>query len=556
MRTGAQAPARDVVRVTGLFVALTLLLAYPLSVHPAGTVLPLGGDTRLFLWTLGWDVHALTHRPWAVFDANIFAPERLTLAYSENCIGSALIAAPFLWIARNPILAMNAVVLVSCVLCGVGTYVLGRQLGLSRAGSVVAGIVFAFAPPRFLRLGQLHLATVQWVPFCLMYVDRYFSGGRPHDARLAAVFFAWQVLTSGHAALFLIVALACLATWRSIRREPLRIANLPRDLGVVGAACLAIVLLLMVPYMMVRHDQGWVRTLEESRIWSPNAASFLESPSHVHRLAQSVFHWQTRGARAALFPGILPLLLAPIGVWAVVRDRSVRARLGVYLVVAIVSVWLALGPDYGLYALMYKLPASNFIRVPSRYMTLTLLALAILAGGGFDGVSRRLSRGVQTALAVAVPVLLLVEFAVIPLGAVPYDASVPAADRWLAGRPAPFVVAEVPVVSARDEAMANSRQSIYMIHSTAHWQKTVHGYSGFEPPRHTAAYRELLQFPDPASLQRVQQLGVDYVVVHVSYYRPDEWSRVRERLAAYASRLALIYNDGESRVYALRKAGS
>jgi len=204
----------DTLRVTALFVALTLGLAYPLSVHPATTVLPMGGDTRLFLWMLGWDVHALTHRPWAVFDANIFAPERLTLAYSENCLGSALIAAPFLWLTRNPVLAMNAVVLLSCVLCGVGGYLLGRQLGLSRGGSLVAGVIFAFAPPRFLRLGQVHLAPVQWIPFCLLYLDRYFQSARPRDLKIAAAFFAVQVLTSGHAGLFLIVAIGCLVAWR------------------------------------------------------------------------------------------------------------------------------------------------------------------------------------------------------------------------------------------------------------------------------------------------------------------------------------------------------
>jgi hypothetical protein len=83
MRAGGAAPDRDLVWVTAAFTVLTLILVYPLSVHPASTALPLGGDTRLFLWTIGWDVHALTHQPWALFDANIFAPERLTPLLGE-----------------------------------------------------------------------------------------------------------------------------------------------------------------------------------------------------------------------------------------------------------------------------------------------------------------------------------------------------------------------------------------------------------------------------------------------------------------------------------------
>ena len=71
-------------RITLLVLVLTLVLAYPLSVHPATTILPLGSDTNLFLWLLQWDVHALTHQPLSIFDANIYYPFRHTLAYLER----------------------------------------------------------------------------------------------------------------------------------------------------------------------------------------------------------------------------------------------------------------------------------------------------------------------------------------------------------------------------------------------------------------------------------------------------------------------------------------
>jgi hypothetical protein len=556
MRAGVAARAtREVVWITALFLALTLALCYPLSLHPGSTVLPLGGDTRLYLWTLEWDVHALTHRPWAVFDANIFAPEHLTLAYSENCLGSALIAAPVLWLSGNAVLAMNVVVLLSCVLCGIGMYLLARELGVSRAGSLLAGLIFAFAPPRFLRLGQLHLAPVQWMPFCLAYLHRYFAGSRSRDLKIAVGLFALQVMTSGHAGLILIVAILCLVAWRAIRREPLRLASLPRDLGVAGGAGLALVVLLMLPYERVQREQSWVRTIEEAQVWSPNAASFLESPSHVHRFIRSFLPPLSGRPKAALFPGVIPLLLALGGVWAVVCHPRMREQAGAYLVILVLSVWLALGPDYGLYTIVHKLPAWNLIRVPSRYVTLSLLALAILAAHGFDAMLGVMRSSRRSLVAAAMAVLLVAEFAVAPLDAVHYESEIPAADRWLAGRPKPFVVAEVPVLSSRDEARASSRQSIYMMHSTAHWQKTVHGYSGFEPPRHTALYRALTSFPDGTSLEQLEQLGVNYVVVHTTYYPQDEWAQTRARLATYSSRLRLLYNDGQSRVYVLNTPG-
>ena len=176
-------------RVAFLYSVLTIALAYPMSRDPAGTVLSNSPDTNLFMWTLAWDTHAFTHQPLAIFDANIYYPERDTLAYSENLIGSAFFAAPVLWVTGNMVLAMNLVALLSCVLCGLGAWLLARRAGVGPAGAVVAGLVFAFSPPRFLRLDQLHLTTIQRVPFGLACLHAYLDEGRARDLRLFAACF-------------------------------------------------------------------------------------------------------------------------------------------------------------------------------------------------------------------------------------------------------------------------------------------------------------------------------------------------------------------------------
>ena len=137
------------------------------------------------MWTLAWNTHAFVHQPLSIFDANIFYPQRNSLAFSENLIGSALFAAPVLWLTGNPVLAVNVVSLLSVVLCGLGAYVLGRRVGLSPAAAVLAGLIFAFSPPRFLRFSQIHLTVVQWIPFALASLHAYLDGGRRRDLLLA-----------------------------------------------------------------------------------------------------------------------------------------------------------------------------------------------------------------------------------------------------------------------------------------------------------------------------------------------------------------------------------
>src|SRR5262249_40141683 len=135
-------------------------------------------------------------------------------AYSENLIGGALLVAPIEWVLHEPILAMNLAALITVPLSALGAYVLARRLGLSVAASAVCGLVFGFAPPRFLRMEQAHLTAVQWIPFSLAYAHTYLNTGRARDLRVAILFFTAEVLASGHGAVFLSAALLGLVLYR------------------------------------------------------------------------------------------------------------------------------------------------------------------------------------------------------------------------------------------------------------------------------------------------------------------------------------------------------
>jgi hypothetical protein len=310
------------VRAAILYVALTLYLAFPLSVHPDSRVMSASPDTNLFMWTLAWDVHALTHQPLHIFDANIYYPERHTLAYSENLIGSALFAAPVLWITGNMVLAMNVVSLLSCVLCGVGAYVLARRLGVSVAGATLAGLIFGFSPARLFRLEQLHLTTIQWVPFGLASAHAYYEDGRRRDMLRTLAFFTLQALTSGHGAVFLVISLLGLKAYTFARGGRMPIAKRVRDVGIAGVLLVLPALLMVLPYFAVQREMGLRRTLEN---WAVSWPSFGASPSYVHSWVQAHLglHWN-EGADAYLFPGYVPLVLALLA-WIRLRPDTTDA---------------------------------------------------------------------------------------------------------------------------------------------------------------------------------------------------------------------------------------
>jgi len=552
------------VAVVGVFVLLTAILTFPLSLEPGTRVLPLSADTRLFLWTLAWDVHALFSQPLRLFDANIFHPEPRTLAYSEHLVGSALVGAPFLLATDNPVLALNVVVLLSCVLSGAGTFLLARQLGIGYAGAFAAGVIFAFGPPRFTRLAQLHLATLQWIPFCLAFVHAYLQAGRRRDLLLAFAFFTLQSVTSGHGGLFLFLSLLALGLYLVARRQlpPLRV--LLRDVGVAGVLLLALNLPFLVPYFRVQRELGLHRTIGAVYDWVPNAASFLASPTHVDQALLSFVPSLERAvadAKAYMFPGWLPLIL--VGALLLLRSARQEAPretrdpgIAFYAVLAGLSLWASLGPPFGLYTALYKLlPGFDLIRVPSRLAILTLLAVAVLAGAGADRLVERVRPGARGAAGSLLVLLLVAEFAQLPLQAPAYAIEVGDVDRWLAQRPKPFVAAELPVAAPTDAIASARYHSHYMLHSMLHWQPMVNGYSGFVPPRHEMLFDQLTRFPDEGSVRALERLGVNYVVLHRGDYGEERFAKaVADAQALFPTRLVLEHEASDGRVYSVRFA--
>jgi hypothetical protein len=89
------------------------------------------------------------------------------------------------------------------------------------------------------------------------------------------------------------------------------------------------------------------------------------------------------------------------------------------------------------------------------------------------------------------------------------------------------------------------------LHSTAHWQKTVHGWSGLLPPGHFELFTRMTRFPDESSLRLLQEFGVNYVVVHTDLYSQSERAEIERRLDAFHGRLELRYSDDTGRVYGL-----
>jgi hypothetical protein len=79
---------RETARAGVLYLALTLLLTWPLSFNPATTAAPGDPDTDLFVWTLAWNTHALNLTVAPGSSVLLSVKNNITTGVAPNSLGT------------------------------------------------------------------------------------------------------------------------------------------------------------------------------------------------------------------------------------------------------------------------------------------------------------------------------------------------------------------------------------------------------------------------------------------------------------------------------------
>src|SRR5438132_1707075 len=167
------------------YVVLAFALTWPLARDLAHNIPGDFGDPLLNAWILAWDADHLLrvlaghgdalHGFW---NANIYYPHPLALAYSEHLIAQAIQIAPIYALTKNPVLCYNLLFLSTFVLSGLGMFLFVREITGSKGAAFVAGLAYAFAPYRFGTLPHVQVLSSAWMPFALFGFRRFFATRR------------------------------------------------------------------------------------------------------------------------------------------------------------------------------------------------------------------------------------------------------------------------------------------------------------------------------------------------------------------------------------------
>jgi len=460
------------------------------------------GDPLMLTWVLAWVAHQLPRAPAHLFDANMFYPERNTLAFSETLIVPGVIVAPLHWLGVGSILVYNLVFLSGFALSGVGAALLVRRLTGSIGAAILAGIVFAFPPYRIDHYAHLQLQQTQFIPLAMWAFHVLLDTGRLRHGVLLGVFVAGQMLSCMYYGLFLVpyMAVACGAMLIADRR-------MPRERLVALAAGAAVLFVAMIPvgraYMAARNvvgERGRAEAAENSATWR----SYL-APPEVNTLYGKVFARFMQPERR-LFPGFVAIGLAMVALWPPLNATRLAYGLGLVL-----AFDVSLGFNGLIYPVLYDyfLPFKA-LRIPARMGLMVGFSLAVLAGYGATRIAAPLrSDSMRMAVFGVLGVLMLIEYSSIPLPFWMAPSYPPETYGDLVrdrGDSPTAVLFEFPTSALDDPA--------YLYYSTFHWQSLVNGYSGFFPPSYRRLAAAVQNFPDEPSMDAIKSHGTRYLVIH------------------------------------------
>lgn len=291
--------------------------------------------------------------------------------------------------------AVQLMVVTHLFLAGMFTWLLLRDLGLTRTAAVAGAITFMFSDLYVTHIGNLNIiATAAWLPLALLCFRRALNRSGWGWVAWSGVVLATAALV-GHAQMFLYIciALGLYALWEMYerRRDKKLSGMVVAKLALCGAiafglAALAILPALDLPRYTVRAEMRY-----------PDAAEFAIPPAGLLGILMPGFWGRGAGGfwgpwlrTEAGYAGVLPLLLAVIGValaWR--RERLIRY----WLLLGGFGLLTALGAYTALHGWTYALiPFFRQLRVPARAIFAFDLAVAVLAAHGLDVLLKPLSR--------------------------------------------------------------------------------------------------------------------------------------------------------------------
>ncbi len=569
-----------------LYSLITLLMTYPL-VLTAFSNYPGSIDIYASLWRsayTGQFITQLISTGRSGYTNYIFYPAGIQVipffsAYNQFL---SMVMAPLF----GDVLTINILYISAFILSAYGAYLLAYHITKDNVASFISGIVFSFAPYHFAHafVGHFGALTMQWIPFCALFLVKTFENKKPGDAILAAIFFILVAMSDlqymVYMGMFVILFVLYGTATGSIKPDK-RTFQLIMIFGVISLiGVLPFTIDMITPAL---SGDNYLDAGSQAMYYSNDLFSFF-IPSYLHPIVGNIVtgifynHSQTGAStpwEMTAYAGVVVLLLSLYGA---IFAKTAQSRF--WIVSAVFFALMSLGP------ILHVLGTSTFFnveipmpyvfiapfipglsdgRTPGRFDVLVVLSLAVLTGYGISIINKKIAsrtpdRKMMARLLIpaVIAILILCEYLVVPFTTV--TAEVPSFYHGLANDTADYAIMEIPATYNYTFGV----QALY--YQTIHHKYMVGGQEARIPAAsqefeaNTPYVSQLTYMAnDTGDIfdQNVTDIGssilqyynIRYVIVHRDYLTEEQLRNVTGFLNATPGLEAAEYSDGNMSVY-------
>ena len=522
-----------------IFFFAAVYITYPLIFH-LGEYVTGSGDELLISWILHWVVDAiLTGNITHFFDANTFYPYENTLAYSDIFITSSLLALiPYLLI-DEPIVLFNFTFFSSLFLLGFSVFALSYYLSKNLLSSLLSGLLVIFAPTLLDKKMHIQILAIWFVPFAILF---FFHFLRTHKIKFLIIslgFFIAQTYNSFLPGYFIIFSylIIYITYFLKSKRDALTLVT-KKSIAAIFIS-IALIIPIAIPYFQVSHEFDYVRDIRDTIHFGLQPEDFFypSSDTRFYDLLISLpFNQISQNDEFKV--GYLGMAFTSLVLLVIIGFSTSIKKKGYELIavfsISLTGLLLSFGPVLHLgrqtihdpfpiplpYLLFYYLvPGFQGFRNSGRWEMLFVISIAIVIAIILPILLHNISKRKQYLMYAILILACITEFN-FPLRyqKAPKYKDFPQVYSWLDTTPKDTAIVEMPIYNWNMHPYTYD-DILRQYYGTVHLRKTLNGASGFSPPPWQDVVTKLLKtFPDNTSLTTLQDLGIDYIVVHKDDY--------------------------------------
>lgn len=542
---------------TAIIVVLTLVFFWPLITRIS--TYSVGGDASFNAWTLARNQHCILQQECPNYaDGNIYFPHKDTMLYSETQLSAGLLTLPLYFINDNPLFSYNVWTILSVFFAAWFTYLLVKRLSRgNEVVSVVAGLVFAFAPFKMAAIFHLQNLSIFYLPLAVLLIIKYLDTKLKRYLGLLFATLALLFYASWYQMAFALIALGILVGGMML----LRLAHWKRGLIILGVVGLAVLSTapLALEFMRFSKANDANFSIKDQLLYSSSLADYFipqentmvgklyydmnpGTQKNAYNLDSYSYHSVTLYALAGTL-----IIVGFIWYWRKRKTRSKEAvaqrqeykYILIFLAMIIVGLIISLGPLLKIKGdFLYSAPGSDaaaaiampwlavdrflpqlqFIRAIGRASVIMLFGLCCMLAflPRYLRASRLHERykPVVLWLVVALLVFELMPLYRFPISPASYtqNLQVPAVYQYIKEHKEindivilrsvdDYPGAPIPVMRAEDVLWAGY-----------HNRNIFNGYSGYTPPMYFETFYDFV-YLEPDDIPKMQKLGLRYALI-------------------------------------------